>query len=247
MRRLAFRFYWKMRDLIVPELQNSQYTYYNALKKLLKSSTVWLDLGCGHQVFGDWMMAQQAEVIASVRQVVGFELTLDSLRQHKGYRDKVLGGPGPLPFKDESFDLITANMVVEHVEDPPAMLREVRRILKPNGALMFHTTNARNIFAQMAAKTPDALKKRIVFALDGRRENDVFRTYYRLNDSSDIQAAAESAGYEVGSVEQVSTSAITAMLGPVAIVELLYLRLLRRPSLSHLRTNIIAVLRKPTA
>jgi len=63
-----------MRDLIVLELQNSQYTYYNALKKLLKSSTVWLDLGCGHQVFGDWLMAQQAEVIASLRHVVGFRV-----------------------------------------------------------------------------------------------------------------------------------------------------------------------------
>jgi ubiquinone/menaquinone biosynthesis C-methylase UbiE len=244
MRRLAFRFYWKMRDLIVPELKNSQYLYYDALKKLLKSSTVWLDLGCGHQVFGDWMMAQQAEVVASVRQVVGFEFSLDSLRQHKSYRDKVLGGPGGLPFKSESFDVVTANMVVEHVDDPASMLTEVRRILKPNGTFIFHTTNARNIFAQMAAMTPEALKKRIVFTLDGRRESDVFKTYYRLNDSGCIRTAAESAGYEVSSLEQISTSAITAMLGPVVVLELLYLRLLRRSSLSHLRTNIIAVLKK---
>jgi len=47
-----------------------------------------------------------------------------------------------LPFADSSFDLLTANMVVEHVAHPRALLSEVRRILKPNGIFLFHHRRA---------------------------------------------------------------------------------------------------------
>lgn len=51
------------------------------------------------------------------------------------------GGPGHfiqslgerLPFKDKSFDRVTALDVLEHVENPGKVLGEMRRILKPGG------------------------------------------------------------------------------------------------------------------
>jgi SAM-dependent methyltransferase len=43
---------------------------------------------------------------------------------------------GRIPFEDESFDLITSNMVFEHVEDMVAVLREVERVLRPGGLVV---------------------------------------------------------------------------------------------------------------
>ena len=38
-----------------------------------------------------------------------------------------------IPFDDASFDLVTNNQVMEHVEDLDATLREIARVLKPGG------------------------------------------------------------------------------------------------------------------
>ncbi len=43
---------------------------------------------------------------------------------------------GGMDFADSSFDLVTNNQVLEHVEDLDAVLREIHRVLKPGGTLL---------------------------------------------------------------------------------------------------------------
>jgi SAM-dependent methyltransferase len=42
----------------------------------------------------------------------------------------------PLPFEDNTFDLVTALDVVEHIEDDRGALRELYRVIRPGGMLM---------------------------------------------------------------------------------------------------------------
>lgn len=46
-----------------------------------------------------------------------------------------------LPFPDNTFDLVTMNQVLEHVQDIQRVLEEALRVLKPNGVLLFSTPN----------------------------------------------------------------------------------------------------------
>lgn len=41
-----------------------------------------------------------------------------------------------LPFPDDYFDLVTSNMVFEHVADLQAVLAEMRRVLRPTGSML---------------------------------------------------------------------------------------------------------------
>jgi ubiquinone/menaquinone biosynthesis C-methylase UbiE len=42
-----------------------------------------------------------------------------------------------LPFADEAFDVVVATLVLCSVDDLPAALREIRRVLRPDGRLLF--------------------------------------------------------------------------------------------------------------
>jgi len=56
--------------------------------------------------------------------------------------DITLGRGEELPFESESFDLVLAISVMEHVQDPDAVFREVQRVLRPGGGFYFYTGSA---------------------------------------------------------------------------------------------------------
>jgi len=46
-------------------------------------------------------------------------------------------------FEDESFDVVHASHVIEHVDDPKVFMKEIARILKPGGRCIIRTPNSR--------------------------------------------------------------------------------------------------------
>jgi SAM-dependent methyltransferase len=45
----------------------------------------------------------------------------------------------PLPFRDEVFDTVLLSDVLEHIPEPQQCVREIARILRPNGVLLMNT------------------------------------------------------------------------------------------------------------
>jgi len=60
--------------------------------------------------------------------IVGIDYDLYSLKNHTNIPNKTVGDITKLPFKENSFHLLTANMVAEHISDPEALFREAKRI-----------------------------------------------------------------------------------------------------------------------
>jgi len=244
-RSLFFKFYRVLQKRIVPELKYSQYHYRDILKHYLRRGARWLDFGCGHQLFAPWMATEERELVSTASFVVGMDVDGPALRRHQSIGIAVEADMRGVPFRPETFDLITANMVVEHVQDPVAMLRQFYALLRPGGVFIFHTPNCRSVSSRVARVIPERLKEKLIWYFDGRRAEDVFRTYYRMNDEQTIRSLAVETGYELAECKLVSTSATLVMLGPVVILELFWIRLLDQKRLYYLRSNIIAVLQKP--
>jgi ubiquinone/menaquinone biosynthesis C-methylase UbiE len=60
-----------------------------------------------------------------------------NVREH-AYAAKVLRAPAEdLPFDDDTFDMAVSTLVLCGVDDQPRALRELRRVLRPGGQLLF--------------------------------------------------------------------------------------------------------------
>lgn len=247
MRTKLFQIYWKLRALIAPRLTHAQHLYEGVLKDHVQPGTKWLDLGCGHQVLPFWREAEERELVARCGQIVGMDFDLPSLQKHRSVSERVRGHIDTLPFKDNHFDLVTANMVVEHLADPALQFSEINRVLKPGGIFLFHTPNALGYPTVINRMVPEQLKHRLIYILDGRKEDDVFETHYAANTQAQISALSATTGFSVTSIRFAVSDAIFALIAPIAVPELIYLRLLMTDRLKQWRTNIITVLRKEPA
>ena len=173
-RKIFDLFYWRMTNWIAPGLVNAQRKYIRALIERLEPETRWLDLGCGCQVVPDWIPeADKIQAVIDDRSawLVGIDCDQRSLAKNQTVPRRILGEVGRLPFEDGSFNLVTANMVVEHLKHPDQVISEVRRVLSPDGVFLFQTPNLLNPAVLIAMLFPQALKEYdcVVFAGQGTR------------------------------------------------------------------------------
>jgi SAM-dependent methyltransferase len=249
-RQFCDRLHWRLINALTPGLVNAQHHYVNALDRVVKPHTRWLDLGCGRRLFPVWMRdAERREraLVARAGAVVGVDVDAPSLAEHLSIGRRLLADSSHLPFADGAFDLVTANMVVEHLSDPVAVFAEVGRVLAPGGVMLFHTPNRLAPATLLAAVTPQRLKHLAIRLLEHRREQDVFPTHYRCNTPAAVRRCAADAALDVAALGLTESAPQTAMLGPLVAVELLWLRLCRLEALRPLRSNLIVQLRKPFA
>ena len=244
LRATLMKIYWRMESVIAPGLRYSQDLYEGVLTDQVHRGTRWLDVGCGHQVLSEWRGDRERELVAGCGFVVGADADVPSLRKHRTIEQRVAADVGRLPFATGSFALVTANMVVEHLDRPLAQFQEVSRVLAQDGTFLLHTPHKLGYTTIAAMLVPSFLKKKLISLLQGRREDDVFSTFYRANTRKEIASLAARSGFRVISVRMLVTSAEFAWIPPLAVLELIWIRLLMSRTLAPLRTNIIAVLQK---
>lgn len=246
----ALRVYQWFEKRLAPELRPSYFDYAETLLGHVGVGTAWLEVGCGHQILPVNLRQTEQELASRARLLVGIDFERASLLKHQTIPNRVRGDIGKLPFRDNSFDVVTANWVVEHLTHPAQQFMEIRRVLKPGGLFIFHTPNLHSPVILLSHVTPNRVKKRLIPLVFGYAEEDIFPTTYRANTEWGIQKIAREAGFEVDEIRLVTSCGHyqLILLLPVAIVEMLLLKAIKRYSLlRHLRSNIVAVLRKPVS
>lgn len=244
LRKSLLRTYWASAKIIVPALKYSAALYEEILNSYVGREKTWLDLGCGHQVLPEWRSKEERELVNKCKLMVGVDYDYDSLKQNKTVSNRIRVDISHLPFKENSFDLATANMVVEHLECPDGSFQEIRRVLKPQGIFVFHTPNSLSYLAIIGRLVPSMIKDKLIFLLQGRKMEDVFRTYYRVNTRKRIAALSDRAGFKIMKVKMVVTPPLSIIIPPLMLIELIWIRILMTTPFKALRTNIIAILKK---
>lgn len=93
-----------------------------------------LDLGCGSGVYSSFLCQTSNDYI-------GIDLSNEAvdLARKRGL-EAVVGLAEELPFREGEMDYVFTTEVIEHVESPLDMLKEINRVLKPGGCGLLTTT-----------------------------------------------------------------------------------------------------------
>lgn len=100
---------------------NLEWAARSALQHVGVDHPMVLDIGCGHKPYHDLFV------------------TARHWGMDHGLIDAspdFVGDALYLPIRDQSVDIVFATQVIEHVTDPHKMVRECKRVLRPNGCLI---------------------------------------------------------------------------------------------------------------
>lgn len=97
-----------------------------------------LDIGCAGGAF-----SLECAKMLGAKEICGIEIDENRAKEaeNRGIRVFAMDASNTFPFKDEYFDVIVANQVLEHVLDVDNMLRESYRVLKQGGVVVLSTPN----------------------------------------------------------------------------------------------------------
>lgn len=242
--RLTDHVYGRVRSIIAPEARNSQYAYAERLRAALESGGRWLDIGCGHAFLPPWMHPNDRNLDLRRWRVTGIDMDARAIARHAGLRHRVIGTGEQLPFEDHAFDLVTANMVVEHVEAPARLFAEISRILAPGGRVIIHTPNVLGYTTTITRLLPERALVPLARILLRRRAEDVYPTFYRANSVTDLRRLAGSSGLVIETCELLNSSPQAMRILPLMMMELLLMRSLRSRRVERFRACMLTTLRK---
>jgi SAM-dependent methyltransferase len=207
--------------------------------ELARPEHVVLDLGAGAGI------VPHMDFRGRVRRVCGVDP--DERVLHNPHLDEGRVGVGErVPWSDEHFDLVFADNVLEHLDEPAAVLCEVRRVLKPGGRFVAKTPNLWHYMPTIARLSPTSFH-RFVNRLRGRASADTFPTRYRANTPSALARHARVAGLELERAERhEGRPEYLRLAAPTYVAGWMYERLVNAaPFLEPFRLVLIATLRKP--
>ena len=204
--------------------------YDGILKCLTGPEARWLDAGCGSNIAIE-------EFPCALN--VGVDIYRHPEVLHNPPNHFVESTLESFPFRDETFTLVTLNMVVEHILNPETVFSEIYRILRPGGHVLIHTTNIHSPLIFLGKLFPDSMRKRFFTEVLGARERDVFKVYHKINTPC---AFRKIVGFEIEEVHAVQD--LNWSCRPLFLCLLTYHLFTRLSGLWRLRTNLIVLLRK---
>ncbi len=176
--------------------------FFNYVNSLCFPQAVVLDYGAGR---GEYFEDDECNYRRNLRvlkgkvaKVVGVDVD-DAIFSNKAVDEThLIGGDGRLPFADASLDIILADWVLEHIVEPPAMVAEFKRVLKPGGYVCARTPNKFGYISLAARFIPESLHDFVLnFVQPGRKDIDVFPKFYRMNTKGDLLNAFRPADFDL--------------------------------------------------
>ncbi len=161
--------------------------------KASKQSKV-LDAGCGYGLYSLSLAQEGFNAIDAVDIDAGRIATLERMfTEQPNLASKInlkVGSLTALPFEDNSYDMIICSEVVEHIKDDTAAVRELSRVLKPGGKLIFSVPHDSTInqktYGRFAHERPGYTKEKLVTMFGQHGVVLTSTTYYEYRPGNSL-------------------------------------------------------------
>lgn len=164
--------------------------YDAILSSLCSRDRILLDAGCGKKS----MVRKHSPCF---RYSVGMDILPEAMMRNTGFSAFVSGDASNLPFKDEAFDVVVSQWMIEHIGKIDEVVHEFGRVLKKGGSLVVVSNSKYHPMMFLSSILPtglrDWMKSKIFPAYI---EEDTFPTYYQFNALGDIDRLMKQAGFE---------------------------------------------------
>lgn len=156
-----------------------------------------LDIACGTGIVARTAAAR----VGAAGQVVGLDLNPGMLSVARRIEPEIewrQGDAAELPFPDASFDRVLCQFGLMFFPDRPAALREMRRVLRPDGGLAIATWDAIDI------SPPYVIQAEIVGCLAGADAESIVGAPFVLADPAELKRLLADAGFRSIAVSTIS-------------------------------------------
>jgi SAM-dependent methyltransferase len=210
--------------------------FEQAVHEKLPAGGVIVDAGCG----------RHAEVLLEFSQRARLAVGLDMVDCRVKGVSFIRTDLTNIPLPDNFADVVMSRSVFEHLEHPAEVYRELNRILKPGGHLIFLTPNRWSYTSLGSSLVPNRWHPLLVRLMNGRDEADTFATHYRTNSPGAIRRLARNSGFGIDSIEPLKHYPYCLVFSPTLFrVAVMYDRIIgSREPFRWLRPCLLSVLRK---
>lgn len=170
---------------------NGTNMFYNWIRAEINPNCRVLNIGAGPST-----RDKRRVLKGEVKEVVGVDIDPAVLLNEELDRAGIIVN-GLIPEEDGYFDLVFADFVLEHVENPAMFLKEVHRVLKPGSSFFFRTPNLFHYVTLISAVTPHWVHLRVANAARGMDmdAHEPWPTFYRMNRRRSLESATLAAGF----------------------------------------------------
>ncbi len=230
---------------MIPDVDFHQNHYARLLDRELPRHARWLDIGAGTRLHNGFGVPTPEALAARCLEVIGVDVQVEHLRQNGALTSFVAGTVESIPFEANRFDFVSANMVLEHLENPDRAFAEIARVLAPGGKFAFVTPNRDHPLPRLsAAFLPPAIQRQLAHRVEGRPLEHIFPTFYRANTTRDIARHALRVNLHVDEINIVRNIPYFNRPAPMVWLECQFIRASRHARLAGMGADLLGYLTK---
>ncbi|HPA25343.1 MAG TPA: class I SAM-dependent methyltransferase [bacterium] len=217
---------------LYPNFKTGGDYFVDFLSGHLEQNSLIVDAGCGEG--GDIMSKYQGRVSS----IIGLDIDSESLEKNQNVDQKIVANLEQISLEDNTIDIVVAIFVLEHLKNPLEVFKEIRRVLKKDGVLIFLTPNLFNPIMFFSKISPYFIHK-ILRKYILKNPEKAYKTFYKINTKSKLVSLLKQANFTTMQIKRAGNPEYLGFCKPLVGVAIFWEKIIASRFLNFLKMYLI--------